>query len=182
MQADHVYLSGRVRLIQGDIVRIKADVIVNAANSTLMGGGGVDGAIHAAGGPLILGECQKIRVTRYPSGLPAGEAVVTAAGWLQARYVIHTVGPIWRGGRADESELLGKCYRNSLELAESLGAESILFPSIATGVYGYPKDLAAHAVWKIVGTFVRAHAQPKAIGLVFYTARDLQTFKERSPE
>ena len=130
-----------ITLQMGDITQIEADVIVNAANSNLLGGGGVDGAIHRAGGPEILAACKKIR---SESGrCPTGGAVATTAGRLSADYVIHTVGPVWTGGTADEARLLAECYRNSLKLAESLGATSVAFPNISTGVYGYPRERAA---------------------------------------
>ena len=137
------FLNGRVSVIVGDITRQATDAIVNAANSTLLGGGGVDGAIHRAGGARILEECRAIRNTRYPKGLPTGEAVITTGGLLPARYVIHTVGPVWgqHGGR--EAELLAACYRNSLALAEASELVSVSIPAISTGAYYYPPDKAA---------------------------------------
>lgn len=130
----------KIELIKGDITKIQADAIVNAANSSLLGGGGVDGAIHRAGGSQILEECS---VTRNRQGkCNTGEAVVTNAGNLPAKYVIHTVGPVWNGNEEKESKLLGNCYRNSLQLAESLGVKTIAFPNISTGVYRFPKELA----------------------------------------
>src|SRR5437899_3812361 len=139
--AEQAFLGGRVRVIVGDITKQDVDVIVNAANSSLLGGGGVDGAIHRAGGPAILEECRKIRDTRGP--LPAGEAVITGAGRLPCRYVIHTVGPVWQDGRSGEPETLARCYRNSLALAAEQGLKSLAFPSISTGAYGYPVAEAA---------------------------------------
>lgn len=130
-----------IQLIQGDITKVQVDVIVNAANSSLMGGGGVDGAIHRAGGPTILEDCRRI-IARQGS-CKTGEAVITTAGKLPARYVIHTVGPVWQGGTKGEAEKLANCYKNSLHLAIENGCKSIAFPAISTGIYGYPKARAA---------------------------------------
>jgi O-acetyl-ADP-ribose deacetylase (regulator of RNase III) len=128
-----------IRLVQGDITRETVDAIVNAANSSLLGGGGVDGAIHRRGGPAILAECRKLRASRYGKGLPTGQAVATTAGELDARYVIHTVGPVW-SSTEDRSDLLASCYRESLRVADELGARTVAFPAISTGVYGWPMD------------------------------------------
>ena len=128
-----------IRLVQGDITVREVDAIVNAANSTLLGGGGVDGAIHRAGGRQILVECRRIRETEMRDGLPVGEAVATSAGLLPARWVIHTVGPTWAKTK-DKSPLLRNAYRNSLRVAQELGAASIAFPLISSGIYGWPKD------------------------------------------
>ena len=133
----------RLVLLRGDITEQEVDAIVNAANDTLLGGGGVDGAIHRKGGPTILAECRAIRESAWPDGLPTGRAVITGAGSLPARHVIHTVGPRWRGGDRGEAELLADAYRNSLALAREHGLRSIAFPSISTGAYGYPVDAAA---------------------------------------
>ncbi len=142
--------ASRLELVQGDITREATDAIVNAANGTLLGGGGVDGAIHRAGGPAILAECRRIRERDWPQGLPAGEAVLTTGGALAARHVIHTVGPVWRGGAQGEAMMLGRCYRNSLAVAHAHRLASIAFPSISTGAFGYPIEEAArvalHAV------------------------------------
>jgi O-acetyl-ADP-ribose deacetylase (regulator of RNase III) len=131
-----------IRLVQGDITRESVDAIVNAANSSLLGGGGVDGAIHRRGGPEILAECRKLRASHYGKGLPTGQAVATTAGELDARWVIHTVGPVWQIGSGDAS-LLASCYRESLRVADELGARTVAFPAISTGVYRWPLDDAA---------------------------------------
>jgi len=125
--------------VQGDITEQRVDAIVNAANSSLLGGGGVDGAIHRKGGPAILAECRELRAGHYGSGLPTGQAVATTAGRLAARWVIHTVGPVWRPD-TDRSELLASCYRESLRVADELGAATVAFPAVSTGVYGWPMD------------------------------------------
>jgi O-acetyl-ADP-ribose deacetylase (regulator of RNase III) len=135
-------MSADITLLRADITTIAADAIVNAANSSLLGGGGVDGAIHRAGGPSILEECREIRRTRFPDGMPAGDAVATTAGRLPARWVIHTVGPVW-SAREDRSAVLESAYRRSLEVAGELGAASVVFPAISAGVYGWPADDAA---------------------------------------
>jgi O-acetyl-ADP-ribose deacetylase len=138
-----------IELVRGDITAQQVDAIVNAANSSLLGGGGVDGAIHRAGGPAVLEECRAIRETRYPDGLPTGEAVATTAGNLPARWVIHTVGPVF-SKREDRSELLARCHTSSLRVADELGARTMAFPAISTGVYGYPLDLAAPVALRAV--------------------------------
>jgi O-acetyl-ADP-ribose deacetylase (regulator of RNase III) len=132
----------RISLARGDITRCAVDAIVNAANSSLLGGGGVDGAIHRAGGPAIVAECREIRRTRWPEGLPTGEAVATTGGDLPARWVIHTVGPIYRQ-EADPAALLARCHTSSLAVADELGAATVAFPAISTGIYGYPVEEAA---------------------------------------
>jgi len=143
----------RIELVKGDITKIKADAIVNAANSSLLGGGGVDGAIHRAGGPAILEECKKI-VARQ-GGCKTGEAVITTAGYLPSKYVIHTVGPVWHGGKKGESEKLSSCYKNSLQLAVENDCKTIAFPNISTGVYGYPKQKAAAIAVAAVNNFMQ---------------------------
>ncbi len=132
----------RIELVKGDITGQKVDAIVNAANSSLLGGGGVDGAIHRRGGPDILAECKRVRVQRWPEGLPTGRAVATAAGRLPAKWVIHTVGPV-HSKSEDRSHLLASCHLEALKAADELGAKSVAFPAISTGVYGYPLELAA---------------------------------------
>ncbi|MFG3008897.1 O-acetyl-ADP-ribose deacetylase [Streptomyces cinerochromogenes] len=131
-----------ITLVQGDITRQQADAIVNAANSSLLGGGGVDGAIHRRGGPAILEECRALRASRYGKGLPTGQAVATTAGALDARWVIHTVGPVYQDAGSDPA-LLASCYRESLRVADELGARTVAFPAISTGVYRWPMDDAA---------------------------------------
>jgi len=150
----HALLNGRVLVLVGDITTERVDVVVNAANSTLRGGGGVDGAIHEAGGPEILAPCEELRRTQYPGGLPTGEAVVTTAGQLPARQVVHAVGPV-KGMHEDDAALLAACYRNSLAVAVSVGARTVSFPAISTGVYGYPKDEAARVSSTAIVEFLR---------------------------
>src|SRR2546423_14584919 len=157
------FLGGRVTVVVGDITKQDADAIVNAANSSLLGGGGVDGAIHRAGGPEILEECREIRRTRFPEGLPTGEAVITTAGKLPALYVIHTVGPIYGEHRGREAELLANCYYNSLALAIEKNVTSVAFPSIATGVYGYPRDEAAEVSSRSIEKFLANDLQLKEV-------------------
>ncbi|MFJ9833807.1 O-acetyl-ADP-ribose deacetylase [Streptomyces sp. NPDC101169] len=138
-----------ITLVQGDITRQSADAIVNAANSSLLGGGGVDGAIHRRGGAAILEECRELRASRYGRGLPTGQAVATTAGALDARWVIHTVGPVW-SATEDRSELLASCYRESLKVADELGARTVAFPAVSTGVYRWPMDDAARIAVRTV--------------------------------
>jgi len=140
-----------LEFVQGDITEQNVDAVVNAANSSLLGGGGVDGAIHRRGGPDILAECRQIRAERYPDGLPPGQAVATTAGRLPARWVIHTVGPVY-AKREDRSALLESCYRESLRVAAELGAASVAFPAVSAGVYGWPMDDAARIAVETVRT------------------------------
>ena len=172
------FLADRVLVVLGDITRQDVTAIVNAANSTLLGGGGVDGAIHRAGGPQILEECKEIRKTIYPKGLPAGEAVITTGGNLPASYVIHTVGPIYGRQPETESELLASCYRNSLLLAREHQIASIAFPSISTGAFGYPKPEAAKISSKTITESLTADAEIEQVCLVFFQQRDARVFLE----
>jgi len=162
----------RVSLLQGDITEQATEAIVNAANSSLMGGGGVDGAIHRAGGPAILEECRQI-VARQ-GRLPAGKAVITSGGRLKARYVIHTVGPIWHGGNRGEPALLASAYHESLKLAAGRSLRSVSFPSISTGAYGYPVDDAARVALGAVISFLKE--QPTSINEVGFVLFDSGTF------
>jgi len=172
---------GRVSVQTGDITKVAVDAIVNAANSGLLGGGGVDGAIHRAGGPAILEACRAIRRDRYPGGLPTGGAVETTAGRLPARWVIHTVGPVWHGGSSGEPAALASCYRSSLELAARLGASSIAFPAISTGIYGYPRELAARVVWETLTAYCDGNERPGSILLVFFSPEDSRVFVSAAP-
>lgn len=169
-------LDGRLIVTTGDITRMETDAVVNAANSTLMGGGGVDGAIHRAGGPSILAECKQLRGTRYPDGLPAGEAAVTGGGSLPAYYVIHTVGPVWYGGKTGEATKLSACYRRSLEEAAKLKLRTVAFPAISTGVYGYPKENAARVAYNAVRDFVEQNDLPQTVYFVFFSGGDAEIF------
>jgi O-acetyl-ADP-ribose deacetylase (regulator of RNase III) len=144
-----------IKVVKGDITKVKADAIVNAANSSLLGGGGVYGAIHRAGGPAILEACKMIRATQ--GECKTGDAVITTAGNLPAKYVIHTVGPVWHGGHANEDQLLANAYRHSLELAVSHQCTSVAFPSISTGVYHFPKQRAAKIAADTVDEFLKTH-------------------------
>lgn len=165
----------RIELVRGDITRERTDAIVNAANSSLMGGGGGDGAIHRAGGPAILDECRKIREARGP--LPAGEAVLTTAGQLACRHVIHTVGPVWSGGNRGEADRLASCYRASLALAATHGLASVAFPSISTGAYGYPVDEAARVALGAVRETFRCGSPLTLVRFVLFSESDLLTYE-----
>lgn len=165
-------LMSRIELIKGDITKIKADAIVNAANSSLMGGGGVDGAIHRAGGPAILEECRRI-IARQGS-CKTSEAVITTAGNLPAKFVIHTVGPVWNGGKKGEASLLAACYQNSLNLAIDHNLSSIAFPNISTGVYGYPKKEAAEIALKTVMVYLK---QDTFISKVYFVCFDEENYQ-----
>ncbi len=168
----------RVILVEGDITSQSTDAIVNAANSSLLGGGGVDGAIHRRGGPRILEECKKIRQTEYPKGLPTGRAVITTGGELKAKFVIHTVGPIYRDGKSGEPELLADAYRNSLELAANEGLKTIAFPSISTGAYGYPIQDACKIALSTVKEFLEKNTGLDEVVFVLFGQRDFNIYKE----
>jgi len=170
------YLAGRVVLCVGDITTLAVDAIVNAANSSLLGGGGVDGAIHRAGGPAILEACRAIRSSRWPDGLPTGKAVLTTAGDLPARHVIHTVGPIYGQHGGMEAGLLAACYHNALRLAWEHGLQTIAFPAISTGVYGYPMAEAAEVVSTTLQAELAVDNRIREVRLVFFDARQLDAF------
>ncbi len=166
-------------LIHGDITEQATDAIVNAANSTLLGGGGVDGAIHRRGGPEILDECKRIRVTTHPRGLATGDAISTTAGALPARRVVHTVGPIWHQGTADEARLLANSYRSALRVAAEEGLRTVAFPSISTGAYGYPVERAADVALRAIIATVRAHPDHfDEVRLVLFSQRDLHIYED----
>jgi len=173
MQKEITIGTTRIVAVRGDITQQETDVIVNAANSSLMGGGGVDGAIHRAGGPKILEECKKI--VAGIGRLPAGEAVITTGGNLKAPYVIHTVGPVWHGGTKNEPRVLANAYRSSLELARKKGLRSIAFPSISTGAYGYPVAEAAELAVKLVVKFV-VKKPFEEVRFVLFSESDFETY------
>jgi O-acetyl-ADP-ribose deacetylase (regulator of RNase III) len=169
----------KVRLVKGDIAEMATDAIVNAANSSLMGGGGVDGAIHRRGGPKIGEECRKIRQTSHPDGLPVGQAVMTSGGNLKTRNVIHTVGPVWRGGNRGEADLLALAYVNSLHLAVADGALSVAFPSISTGAYGYPVEKACQIALTSVKRFLEAdEGDLKEVVFVLFSDVDFNVYRK----
>jgi len=163
----------RIALVQGDITDQEVDAIVNAANSSLLGGGGVDGAIHRRGGPEILEQCRRIRAERFPDGLPTGRAVATGGGRLPARWVIHTVGPVY-AKREDRSALLASCHTESLRIADELGARTVAFPAISTGVYGYPVDEAAPVAIRAVR---EASTDVEEVRFVLFDAATLEAFE-----
>lgn len=173
---DRTFLGGRVLVTVADITLQEVDAIVNAANSTLLGGGGVDGAIHRAGGPAILDACREIRRTQYPEGLPTGEAVITTAGDLPAQHVIHTVGPIYGRHAGAEAKLLSACYENSLALAVRHSLKSVAFPAISTGVFGYPASEAAAVSSAAIAEFLKGNESLREVRLVFYQQRDADVF------
>ena len=169
-------------LVQGDITEQNTDAIVNAANSALMGGGGVDGTIHRRGGPKIQEECKRIRATEWLDGLPTGRAVITSGGNLKAKYVIHTVGPVWRGGIHGEPELLAEAYLNSLRLAVSEKLKTIAFPSISTGAYRYPIEKASRIALTTVKEFLEREDKLDKVVFVLFTRHDLEIYKKAAKE
>jgi O-acetyl-ADP-ribose deacetylase len=176
MDGSKTFLNGRVIVKIGDITKEQVDAIVNAANGTLLGGGGVDGAIHRAGGPEILQACKEIRARQFPEGLPTGQAVITTAGRMPAEHVIHTVGPVYGSGGPEKPELLTACYRNSLALGVEHGIKTIAFPAISTGIYGYPLEQAAAVSSKAIEEFLRGNISLKEVRLVFFSPADAKAF------
>ena len=166
-------IKDRIEIVEGDITKQQVDAIVNAANTSLRGGGGVDGAIHRAAGPELLEECIKI------GGCPTGEARVTKGYRLPAKYVIHTVGPIWRGGTSGEDQLLASCYRNSLKAASELGVKSIAFPSISTGAYGFPMERATEIALKEVSEFLKKDEGIEKVVFVCFGKEAFRIYKEK---
>jgi len=176
---EYIRPNSKLVLIQGDITKIDVDAIVNAANSSLLGGGGVDGAIHRAGGPAILEACLKIRAKQ--GSCPTGEAVITTAGKLPARFVIHTVGPVWQGGQKGEPELLANCYRNSLALALENNCKTVAFPNISTGIYGYPKAKAAQVAMQTITPFLDQNPGLEYVILVVFDTENLNLYRKLLP-
>ncbi|ABN53265.1 MAG TPA: O-acetyl-ADP-ribose deacetylase [Hungateiclostridium thermocellum] len=166
----------RIHIIQGDITKIEADAIVNAANRTLLGGGGVDGAIHRAAGPELLEECRKL------NGCETGEAKITKGYKLPAKYVIHTVGPVWKGGDKNEDQLLASCYRNSLKLAVENGIKTIAFPSISTGAYRFPVERAARIAMQEISEFLREDSSIEKVFMVCFDEGTMQAYMEAYKE
>ncbi len=168
------YMGGRVEIVEGDITKLSVDAIVNAANKSLLGGGGVDGAIHRAAGPALLEECRTL------GGCDTGQAKITGGYNLPSRYVIHTVGPVWKGGDHGEDELLANCYRNSLKLAVENGLRTIAFPSISTGVYGFPIDRAAPIAINTVKEFLEKEESIDKVIFVTFGERDYRIYLEKA--
>lgn len=166
----------KINVIKGDITIQKVDAIVNAANNSLMGGGGVDGAIHRAGGPQILKECKEI--VSKQGELPTGEAVITSAGNMPAKFVIHTVGPVWHGGSSDEKQKLSDCYTNSLQLAIKNNCKTIAFPNISTGVYGYPKEKAAKVAVQTTQKFLQSNPEIEQVVFVCFDDENYRLISE----
>lgn len=175
-QSEATFFGERIVVLVGDITQQRVSAIVNAANSTLLGGGGVDGAIHRIGGPQILKECQRLRQTEYPEGLPTGQVAITTGGNLPAEYVIHTVGPIYGRNKEQDAQLLANCYENSLSCAAHYKLSSIAFPSISTGVFGYPKEEAAAVSSLAIKNWIAANDVVQQVRLVFFQPRDARVF------
>ncbi|PKL83645.1 MAG: O-acetyl-ADP-ribose deacetylase [Ignavibacteriae bacterium HGW-Ignavibacteriae-3] len=163
-------MDGRIRIVQGDITRFNADAVVNAANTTLLGGGGVDGAIHKAAGPGLLDECRNLK------GCKAGEAKITKGYNLPAKFIIHTVGPVWHGGASGEKNLLSSCYINSLNIAVENSLSTICFPAISTGIYGFPFDQASGIALSSVQKFLESNSSLAQVAFILYSANDYDTF------
>jgi O-acetyl-ADP-ribose deacetylase len=168
--------NAKLQLIKGDLTEIEADAIVNAANSTLLGGGGVDGAIHHKGGSKILEECKHLRATEWPDGLPTGCATITSGGNLKAKHVIHTVGPIWRGGFSEEAKLLKQAYRSSLKIAVTNGLKTVAFPSISTGAYGYPIEEASRIAIGAVKEYLEKEDKLERVSFILFSDRDFKVY------
>jgi len=168
--------NSKIVLKKGDITREKADAIVNAANKSLLGGGGVDGAIHRAGGPAILDECRKL------GGCETGDAKITTGGNLPAKYVIHTVGPVWGGGKTGEDDKLASAYRRSLEVASENGVKTVAFPSISTGAYRFPIDRAARIALRTVADYLKGHPEIESVSFVLFSDRDLEVYAQAAKE
>ena len=166
----------RIEIMDGDLTEQRVDAIVNAANETLLGGGGVDGAIHHAAGPALLAECRPLH------GCPTGEAKITKGYKLPAKFVIHTVGPVWEGGDYNEEQLLANCYRNSLQLAVAHGLQTVAFPSISTGIYGFPIERACRIALQTVKTFLANDATIQKVSFVCFGQRDYQIYQRAAKE
>lgn len=169
-------MTAKIEILTGDITKIEADGIVNAANKTLLGGGGVDGAIHRAAGPVLLEECSKL------NGCETGEAKMTKGYNLPASYVIHTVGPVWQGGKFHEDELLGNCYRNSILIARKFHFKSIAFPAISTGVYGFPIERATRIAFGVVREMTEGQQYPSRVIFVCFSSLDMEVYNRLYPE
>ena len=176
LEAPRSFLGGRVVVRTGDITREKVDALVNAANGSLLGGGGVDGAIHRGAGPSLLAECREIRHRQYPAGLPTGEAVMTSGGNLAARFVIHAVGPVFGQHEGREAELLASCYTRAIELAAEKGLSTLAFPAISTGIYGYPREEAAAVASRAIREALARWHGISEVRLVFYSPSDEAVF------